>query len=199
MAREKSNEKVQIILEAARVVLAQEGYTAATINQIASQAGVSRGLLHYYFKNKEELLIQVFRHNMEDILEATSRIFADASSLAELAQGLSDALQFILEWDPNFFTLFMESWTLTRQGPEAMALLKEIHARFRQAIIDGLNSMAERGDRKPGEDLQGAATVLTALVDGLGLQMTIEPELSQDQSVWRATQLAILLLAKTSQ
>ncbi|ACL06044.1 transcriptional regulator, TetR family [Desulfatibacillum aliphaticivorans] len=195
MNQPKGNAKIQKILEAARVILAEEGYTAATISQIAAKAEVSRGLLHYHFRSKEDLLVQVFRHNMEDILEATNNIFSNAENLSDLAAGLTQALQFILESDPYYFTLFMESWTLVRQGPEAMTLLREFHARFRQAIHDGLEGMAQKGAIQPAKNLGGMAAVLTAIVDGVSLQMTIEPVLSKDNSIWGAVRSAIVLLA----
>ena len=60
-ARSRSDEKTQAILKAAGACLGERGYAATTIAEIAAQAGVSRGLLHYYFKSKEELLAQVVR------------------------------------------------------------------------------------------------------------------------------------------
>jgi len=61
----KSDEKSRRILAAVRSILAQKGYAGTTINLVAAEANVSRGLLHYYFKNKEEMLATVIKENMQ--------------------------------------------------------------------------------------------------------------------------------------
>lgn len=194
-AKKKANEKLSLILEAARAILAEDGYTAATVSQIAARAGVSRGLLHYYFKNKEELVRKVFRHNMEDILQNTEDIFSRAQGLWELAEELTGALRFIMEADPRFFSLLFESWTLARQSPEGLDLLREFHTRFRRAIAHGFAAMARKGVMGEVENAEGMAAVLTGIVDGLCVQITIDPGLAHDPALWEATRDAVLLLA----
>ena len=58
-ARKASDEKAKLILQAAGKVLMRQGYARTTIKEVAAEAGVSRGLLHYYFKNKEEMLFMI--------------------------------------------------------------------------------------------------------------------------------------------
>jgi TetR/AcrR family transcriptional regulator, transcriptional repressor of bet genes len=50
------------ILEAFARVVARHGYTGATIPQVAEQAGLAPGLIHYHFENKQELLLELLRH-----------------------------------------------------------------------------------------------------------------------------------------
>ncbi len=188
--------KIKRILGAARSILAENGYAAATISQIAAKAGVSRGLLHYYFKNKEEMLISVARHNIDNILVTTRSIFAAAKSPEQLGIDLSKALRGILEGDPEFFQLVFESWTLARTGPEGASLLKDMHEKFRNEICLGLEDMAGRGAIEQVSDFQGLAAMLTGLVDGLGMQMTIDRDLATDDSVWEAANDAICRLVK---
>src|SRR5690242_21910492 len=60
-----SGDKVQRIVDAMRTCIAQRGIAGATFEHVSREAGVSRGLLHYYFGTKERLLIEVLRSDAE--------------------------------------------------------------------------------------------------------------------------------------
>jgi AcrR family transcriptional regulator len=59
MKQDKSEIKRKIILRAALKIIGEKGYHYATLSQIASEAGVSRGLIHFYFENKLDLIISL--------------------------------------------------------------------------------------------------------------------------------------------
>ena len=59
MKQDKSDMKRKIILRAALKIFGEKGYHYATLSQIASEAGVSRGLIHFYFENKLDLIISL--------------------------------------------------------------------------------------------------------------------------------------------
>lgn len=74
MKRDKP--KYKQIVDAAVVVIAQNGYHQAQVSKIAKEAGVADGTIYLYFKNKEDILVSVFRekmgiftNNLRDILE----------------------------------------------------------------------------------------------------------------------------------
>src|SRR6266550_2594012 len=60
-----TGDKVQRIVDAMRTCIAHRGITGATFEHVSREAGVSRGLLHYYFGTKERLLIEVLRKDAE--------------------------------------------------------------------------------------------------------------------------------------
>jgi AcrR family transcriptional regulator len=59
MKQDKSEVKRKIILRAALKIFGEKGYHYATLSQIAVEAGVSRGLIHFYFENKLDLIISL--------------------------------------------------------------------------------------------------------------------------------------------
>src|SRR6195256_2400124 len=63
--RQLSGEKARRIVEAMRASVAERGAAGSTFEHVASEAGVSRGLLHYYFGTKERLLVEVARRDAE--------------------------------------------------------------------------------------------------------------------------------------
>jgi AcrR family transcriptional regulator len=64
-ARELPSDKAIRIVEAMRASVAQRGIAGSTFDHVAREAGVSRGLLHYYFATKERLLVEVVRRECE--------------------------------------------------------------------------------------------------------------------------------------
>ncbi|CAA9486155.1 MAG: transcriptional regulator, TetR family [uncultured Solirubrobacteraceae bacterium] len=61
--RELTGEKARRIVDAMRAPVAQRGVAGSTFDQVAREAGVSRGLLHYYSGTKERLLAEVVRRD----------------------------------------------------------------------------------------------------------------------------------------
>src|SRR5215472_5471739 len=85
------------IIQAAYRVLTKQGYDATTIKAIAREAGVAPGLLHYYFANKDELLIEVLKDISDRYTESGRERSAalPADQLGEVS--LNDSLQRTLQ------------------------------------------------------------------------------------------------------
>jgi AcrR family transcriptional regulator len=178
--------KARRILYAVRGVLAQNGYAGTTIKLVAARAGVSRGLLHYYFASKEDMLIRVIRDNMAASVAMITDIFQRAASVEDIADGLTAALRGVLTTDPDFFNLFLEAWSVARVNPQVDARLREHYDDFRSTVGDGLASAVRRGIITPRVPLPGLAAVITGIIDGYGLQVVTEPALAQDNVIWEA-------------
>ena len=83
------------ILEAAALVFAERGYTAATMNEVAAQAGVSKATLYHYYGDKHDLLEQVASAHvarLEALVEEVGRQrLAPAEHLRELVRSFLHA------------------------------------------------------------------------------------------------------------
>ena len=89
--RELSGEKAQRIVDAMRTSVGLRGTTGSTFDHVAREAGVSRGLLHYYFGTKERLLAEVVRRDCDLRMERLSETVA-AVDPADGADALLGAL-----------------------------------------------------------------------------------------------------------
>ena len=195
--RPRSDEKAQAILKAARTCLGERGYSAATIAEIAAEAGVSRGLLHYYFKSKEELLAQVVQTSTEAQLEMMATMFAQSETAHDLAAGLANGLRAIVERDPTYINLALELWTVARESPLVASELEDLYRRFREAIHENLAEATARGVISPTISLDGLAALLVGITDGFVWQFLINPELTADEEMWKALEMATHALLGT--
>jgi AcrR family transcriptional regulator len=186
-----SDEKAQAILQAATTLLANEGYANTTIRQIAEAAGVSRGLLHYYFKNKEDILARVVRATAERTTRLVTLLFEKSSTAEELATNLVSAIRYIDQTSPDLFNILFESWAVARQSPLVAQELQRVFQHFRTALLEGLVSAAARGVVQTHLPPLGLATLLTGIIDGLALQVITEPAIKDKEALWQAITTAV--------
>ncbi len=165
------------IVDAAYAVLAERGREAATIKEIARAAGVAPGLVHYYFANKEELLLAV-------LTAASERYTSDMAALAEIAPAADLARQALAE--PQRRAEFQPAWYRLRYDLFALGLRDS-------TLGDGVAALLANGRRgiahvarqalpavADGDDADALAGVLLACFDGLALQKLIDPTFDLD-------------------
>ena len=80
-ARKLEGDKAQRIIAAMRASVASRGAAASTFDHVAREAGVSRGLLHYYFGSKERLLVEVVRRDSDVRMHRLEEHLATADSI----------------------------------------------------------------------------------------------------------------------
>ncbi len=66
-----------------------------------------------------------------------------------------------------------------------------VYEDFRNALRDGLADAVARGVVRPALPVPELSVLLTSILDGLGLQLTTQPELATNEGVWRATEIGI--------
>jgi TetR/AcrR family transcriptional regulator, fatty acid metabolism regulator protein len=79
----KDKPKYRQIVDAAVIVIAENGYHQAQVSKIAKQAGVADGTIYLYFKNKEDILISVFQEKMGMFVSKLEEILSQDSTASE--------------------------------------------------------------------------------------------------------------------
>ncbi len=184
--------KAQKILTAVRTLLAKKGYMRTTISLVAEEAGVSRGLLHYYFKNKDEMLATVIKENMEISILMIQSVFTRHKTARGYASGITKILQDVMEKDPDFFHLFFEGLAVARHSSIVHQELVNLYGRFRVALEGCLENAVAQKAISPELPITALAAIITGIIDGMGLQLLTEPDLCSNQLVWEGIEMAIV-------
>jgi AcrR family transcriptional regulator len=192
--RPRSDEKAQAILDAACRCLSEKGYTATTISEIAAEAGVSRGLLHYYFKNKEELMAQAMRAAGEALYDLFEDAFAQSQSAEDLAARLTGMLRTVVGSDAAYMNLTLECWAMARESPLVNKEMQSMYQRALKAFRGGLADAKERGVICPVIPLDGLASFLLGSTDGLVAQFYLQPDLVDNEGIWEGVETSIRVL-----
>lgn len=169
--RELSGDKAQRIVDAMRESVARRGAAGSTFEHVAREAGVSRGLLHYYFGTKERLLVEVVRRDTELRVERLDERLAGAKSVDDVIEALVASLNDMIENEPGFFFLLFELFSAGRRNPDIEKEVGQLFERTRSHVAEVLNSKQEEGVvslRFPVEDV---VSYLFALGDGVALQV----------------------------
>jgi TetR/AcrR family transcriptional regulator len=86
----KDQSTEQRILHAAKTVFYRKGLGGARMEEIAREAGINKALLHYYFRNKEQLFERIFLEAFEQLLPQMTAILAQDLPLEQKVQQISD-------------------------------------------------------------------------------------------------------------
>src|SRR3954468_7621417 len=97
--RELSGDKAQRIVDAMRDSVAERGAAGSTFEHVAREAGVSRGLLHYYFGTKERLPLEVVRPDAEMRITRLDEMLEKAETVDAVLDGLVASLTDMIEND----------------------------------------------------------------------------------------------------
>jgi AcrR family transcriptional regulator len=174
--RELSGVKATRIVEAMRTSVASRGIAGSTFDAVAAEAGVSRGLLHYYFGTKERLLIEVVRREAEvrtERLEEAIEAAADAETVLDaLVRSFEDWLG-----DAPAPVMIYEMLTLAQRNEEIAAELAVLGRRTRSHLGEALERKRAAGVLSLRVDAELAAMFLFALADGVIVRRLSEPEL----------------------
>jgi AcrR family transcriptional regulator len=158
------------LLAKAVEISAAEGLSAVTLRRVATDLGVTPGLVSHYFSSAEQLITAAFRTAaLADLAEARSRIAA-----AEMATAKMDALMdYVLdESSEDAGALWLDAWSLGRRN---MALADEANALTDEwlACIAGIIRSGAAAGEFHVADADVAARRLLTMIDGLGAQMVV--------------------------
>ena len=173
--RKLDGEKALRIVAAMRSSVAKRGAAGSTFDVVARDAGVSRGLLHYYFGSKERLLVEVVRGDCNARIAALEENLAGASSIDEIVGTLVASLEAFVEDEPGTQAVLWEMVSLSRHSEEIRAELAELYRRWRDHLAEVLRAKEREGVVSLDVDPESVASVLFALGDGLGLQLASDP------------------------
>src|ERR1700751_3128751 len=101
LARELPSDKAARIVDAMRASVAEHGIAGSTFDLVAREAGVSRGLLHYYFGTKERLLVEVVRREWEITRDQLERTVGAAGSVDAVLSALVESFEDFLDEGPS--------------------------------------------------------------------------------------------------
>jgi AcrR family transcriptional regulator len=174
--RSLSGEKAKRIVEAMRSSVAQRGTAGSTFDHVSREAGVSRGLLHYYFGTKEQLLVEAVRRDCELRLERLEHQLVKATTADDFIDLMAQNLKDTVREDPDFVTLVFELFTLSRRNADIAAEYAGLMRRTREQVA-GMLALAQReGILRLHAEPEAVAEVLFALGDGFALRMLSEPD-----------------------
>jgi AcrR family transcriptional regulator len=150
--------------------LAERGQEKVTVKEIAAQAGLPSGVIHYYFKSKDDIIGSL----AEAIVEKYSRmiderIAAESSTEKKIAAAIDfivDELVFNQPLNRVFYNLIQMAFERQRLQRVVKGLLKEYRERLAR-VFEGAGA---------GKASSGLGAALVAVTEGFSLQCLVDPK-----------------------
>jgi AcrR family transcriptional regulator len=173
--REKRTQTRERIVRAAETVFARRGYHGASVDEIAEEAGYSKGALYYNFATKEELFLALLDQHLESRVALIRSVALTGRDGAEqLAEGARRTLA-SLSRDRDWSLLFFEFAAHAARDERFRRRFVERLEPARQALVEALEAMT-----KPLPDPLAISTAhlalgINALIDGIAMNRLLDP------------------------
>jgi AcrR family transcriptional regulator len=195
--RRLEGEKAQRIIAAMRTSVGKRGAAGSTFDHVAREAGVSRGLLHYYFGSKEQLLVEVVRNDCEVRNSNMDDRLAKAGSVDEILDALVVGLNEFIEDEEGGQAVIYEMLSASRHSDEIRAELAELYRQSRERLAGWLRVKEREGAIRLQAEPEAIASILFSLGDGFGIQVLSDPEWDQQAAFELGVATARRLLGAT--
>nr|WP_297425013.1 TetR family transcriptional regulator C-terminal domain-containing protein [uncultured Actinotalea sp.] len=161
--RKSAEDRREELVRAAITLVARKGFAAVTLRDVAAEVGVAHGLIRHYFPTREALLAAAFDTAVQD-------------ELAQLPPAVADPLAALADWCTSsveqHYLVWIDAWAEAPRDPELATTLRTHHLALDQHTAGLLRRAADAGGGRC-DDPEDAARQLTALLDGLAVQLHV--------------------------
>lgn len=168
--RESADARRGDLIDATAACLAEVGMAGTNVRAICARAGVSPGLLRHYFAGIDDLVAATY----EATSDRMDAIFADAVAgagtdpHAQLLAYLTASFRPPVT-DPELLGAWTAFWALARSNARMANIHADSYAGYRARLGELLTACG-------AADAEGLAIILTAMVDGLWLELSLDAE-----------------------
>lgn len=166
----------EALIEATLRCLKKFGHDGMSVRRISAAAGVSIGLINHHFPNKSGLIAETYENlalSLQDSLRAGAQ-----NPKASPRKRLSDFFRasFAPELlDPQLFNVWLVFWSMVTHSPEIRAVHDRTYGKYR-SILEALMGELVKSGAAPQLKLRAAAIALSALLDGLWVELSLSSE-----------------------
>lgn len=161
MKRDKP--KYKQIVDAAVIVIAENGYHQAQVSKIAKEAGVADGTIYLYFKNKEDILVSVFREKMGIFVNNLRVILEKDLNTSEMLAKMIDNHFKVLHEDPHL--AIVTQLELRQSGKQLRLRINEVLKEYLDLLDLILKTGIENGELDQSIDIRLARQMVFGTID----------------------------------
>ena len=157
----------QRLYEAAVELIAEQGFSATTVDDIALRAKVAKGTVYYNFASKTALFEELLRHGIGLLTEAFRAAVAGMPPREAVAALVRAQLEYIRRYQAFAQLLLSEMWRTNREWQQTLVLLRE---QAIGVIAETVQAGVDSGDLPDDLDVRVASSALF----GVGLVVAVD-------------------------
>jgi AcrR family transcriptional regulator len=183
-------ERRQQILQATWHVIAVSGFRSLRVSDVAKRAGVSSGMIHYYFDSKHDLVKAAFERYYAHSTERRQWIMATGRGPLELLELIVESYVPVEDETLEGWHVWSELWVEGLQEPDLQELNEDFYGQWRRQVAGIISDGQDAGLIRDGSAIE-LANMLIAMMDGLAIQVLLGSR-SMTADRMRATCLAFI-------
>jgi len=161
------------ITTAAYEIIAEKGYYNFTMMDIAKRAGVSSGLIHHYFKDKENMLVTLLREMQQSVRINTEKAIADVSDPKEKLEVFMDSAFALVETQREYIHVTYDFLTQIKFNERMQRIMSKLYRGYRQTMVEVLREGKAKGTFKDVDE-HYTASLFVSIMLGIELQYVID-------------------------
>lgn len=169
-------ERKEQIVRATVECITKHGYHNFSMQDVAKTAGVSKGIIHYYFLNKDELMMCVLDKVAGDIERILSQEMEASKDPSRKIEIFVEVCFDVVRSTKEYYQVNMDFWTQINQKTEIRAIIAAHYAKFRETAARVIREGIEKGVFKK-LDPAVYASYMIAVIDGLSLQWLFDDKI----------------------
>ena len=163
------------LIAAADDLFTARGFHATSVDEIALEAGYTKGAVYSNFESKEDLFFAVYERRAKRVSAEYERAIREAGPIGGSERLVAQAAQ-RRGRDDGWLAVFFEFWAHVVRRPELRERFAKIHARVQEPLVGAMERIVEeRGISLPVEARQYTVAVYAMSV-GLSLERLTQPE-----------------------
>jgi AcrR family transcriptional regulator len=175
-ARAEGREARNELLTAALRVFARRGYREAGVDEIAAEAGYSKGALYWHFSGKEDLLLTLLEERIDDPMRERFALLGSAPPERDMSVEATRAFAQQVEREREALLLEREYWSLAIRDPELRARYAERQLELRRDLAVAMEARARHlGTPDLTMPAEEVARIVMSIIGGLAVDELIEP------------------------
>jgi AcrR family transcriptional regulator len=187
MSSVQAEEKRQQIIWALYECLSENGQERVTIKEIASRAGLPHGVIHYYFKNKDEIITALAEAIVESLVTRIDQTLKSTTP-EDMHSAIIDFITKSLVMDEKLGPVFYNLIQLSFEREELHRMMKKMLRDYRKQMALFIEKYT---GVKPQENL---GALLVALTEGIGLQVMMDRRSFTEEKVRAMVEQSITTL-----
>lgn len=182
--------KLQIV-QATVECIVKKGYHNFSMQDVAKTAGVSKGIIHYYFLNKDELMMCVLDKVAGDIEQILSEEMTATLDPNQKMQIFVSVLANVVRNTKEYYQVNMDFWTQINQKDNVREVISKHYSQFRETGTKLINEGISKKFFKPVDSAKYASYIIGTM-DGLSLQWLFDDSCFEfDTTITMVTKLIL--------
>ena len=175
----------QALIAAVIDAIHDRGLGQVTMGEIARRAGVSAGLAHHYFGNKNQLLLATMRHLLTELGDEIQQRLAGAGTARERIRAIIEGNFSACQFRPAVISAWLAFYVEAQTDSEARRLLRIYQRRLESNLVHALQDLVDR------DHAIEIAELAASMIDGLWIRRSLAGERPRPDDAVRLVERAI--------